>query len=284
MFESIGRSFSLVKTSWNILMQDKKLLAFPIMSGIISLIVLATFVLPLFFAGMLTDSTAHEGSLVIYGVLFLFYLVSYFVVIFFNTALISCVNARLNGREMSVKEGLAASARHLPSIFVWALISATVGLILQVLEDNVGFVGQIAVALIGGAWGLVTFFVVPVLMLEEKGVVDSVKESVTLVKKTWGESIVGSGSIMIIFVLIGIAALVLTFGTLMLGNPVLFLAAIVLFLILVVVLAVVASAMQGIFITALYQYAKTGTVPSAFDHDLIANAFVTKQGSQQGNI
>jgi hypothetical protein len=284
MFESIGRSFALVKTSWSILMQDKKLLAFPLLSGIISLIVFATFLIPLFFAGSL-DTEAPGGSLVFYVGLFLFYLVSYFVVIFFNTALILCVNARLNGREMSVGEGLSASLKHFPSILAWALISATVGLLLQVLAEKAGFIGEIAAAFIGGAWGLVTFFVVPVLMLEEKGVVDSMKESFALIKKTWGESIVGAGSIMIVFVLIGLAGFVLMLAAMMfLGNPMVFFAALFLFIILVIVLGVVASAMQGIYLTALYQYAKTGTVPSAFDRDLIANAFVAKQGSQQGNI
>jgi hypothetical protein len=278
MFESIGRSFTLVKTSWDILMQDKKLLAFPILSGIVSLIVLATFVLPLFLAG----SIAAGSSLIFYGTLFLFYLVSYFVVIFFNTALITCVNAKLNGRTMSVTEGLSAAARHLPSIFAWALISATVGLILHLLQERAGIVGQIVISIIGGAWGLVTFFVVPVLILEDKGVVDSVKESVALVRKTWGESIVGAGSIMLVFFVIGIVAFLAMMGTLIL-VPVLFVPALALFVLLVIILAVVAAAMQGIFVTALYTYARTGTVPSAFDRDLIANAFVAKQGSQ-GNI
>ncbi|WP_321506220.1 DUF6159 family protein [uncultured Methanoregula sp.] len=283
MFESIGRSISLVKTSWGILMQDKKLLAFPVMSGIISLIVLATFLLPLFFAGSL-KAAVPGGSLVFYVGLFVFYLVSYFVVIFFNTALITCVNARLNGREMGIGEALSASLRHLPAILAWALVSATVGLLLQVLAEKAGFIGEIAAGLIGGAWGLVTFFVVPVLMLEEKGVVDSMKESISLIKKTWGESIVGAGSIMLIFMFIGIIAFLGLLGTMFLQNAVVFWIAIFLFIILVIVLGVVASAMQGIFVTALYQYAKTGTVPSAFDKDQIASAFVAKPASKVGNI
>ncbi|RPI36630.1 MAG: hypothetical protein EHM53_12125, partial [Methanoregulaceae archaeon] len=95
MFESIGRSIELFKTSWGILMADKKLLVFPLLSGIISIIVLATFILPLIIGSVF-------GELVFYIALFAFYLVSYFVVIFFNTALVSCVNARLQGKEMSV--------------------------------------------------------------------------------------------------------------------------------------------------------------------------------------
>ncbi len=206
-----------------------------------------------------------------------------FVVIFFNTALISCVNARLNGAEMSVREGLASASRHLPSILAWALISATVGIILHLVEQRAGILGRIATAIAGGVWSLVTFFVVPVLVLEDKGVLDSVKESVSLIKRTWGESIVGSGSIMLIFVAIGLVAFVGLLGTLALGNMMVFGLALGLFLILVVGLAVVAAAMQGIFVTALYTYARTGTVPSAFSRDLIEHAFVPKQAGP-GNI
>jgi hypothetical protein len=276
MFESIGRSIELFKTSWGILMGDKKLLAFPLLSGVISLIVLATFILPLIVAGAVSD-------ILFYSALFVFYLVSYFVVIFFNTALISCVNARLQGKEMSVGEGISNALRHLPSILGWALVSATVGIILNLLRERGGFIGQIAAALVGGAWGLVTFFVVPVLVLEDKGVFDAVKESASLIRKTWGETIIGSGSIMLVFIIVGVIGFLGVLATLVLGSPIVFGIALAFFIVLVIILAVVAAAMQGIFVTALYSYARTGTVPTAFNRDLIQNAFVQKQAGS-GNI
>jgi ABC-type multidrug transport system fused ATPase/permease subunit len=275
MFESIGRSIELFKTSWSILMEDRKLLVFPLLSGIISLIVLATFILPLVIGKFF-------GDLFFYGALFAFYLVSYFVVIFFNTALISCVNARLQGTDMTVGEGLSNALRHLTPILGWALLSATVGIILQLIRERAGIFGEIAAAIAGGAWGLVTFFVVPVLVLEDKGVFDAIKESTNLIRKTWGESIIGSGSIMLVFVIIGVIGFLGVLAAMMLGG-VLFYLALVLFIVLVIVLAVVAAAMQGIFVTALYSYAKSGTVPAAYNKDLIQNAFVQKQGGS-GNI
>ena len=276
MFESIGRSFELIKTSWNILMDDKKLLVFPVLSGIVTLIVLATFIVPLIMAEFV-HAAIPGGTVFFYCILFAFYCASYFVVIFFNTALICCVSARLQGEDMSVGEGLSNAARHLPSILAWALVSATVGIILHLVQRRGGFIGRIAAALVGGMWSLVTFFVVPILILENKGVVDSVKESVSLMKRTWGESIVGSGSIMLIFIAIGIIGLLFVFATLLVGNMIVFGIAVVLFIILVVALAIIASAMQGIFVTALYMYARTGTVPAAFNKDLIQNAFIPAQ-------
>jgi hypothetical protein len=276
MFESIGRSIELFRTSWGILMEDKKLLVFPLLSGIVSLMVLVTFIIPLVIGQFL-------GALFFYASLFIFYLVSYFVVIFFNTALISCVNARLQGREMSVGEGLSNALRHFTPILGWALLSATVGIILQLVRERGGIAGQIASAIAGGAWGLVTFFVVPVLILEDKGVFDAIKESTSLIRKTWGESIIGSGSIMLVFFIIGFLGLLGVFATIFIGDMTFFGIAVVLFIALVIVLAVMAAAMQGIFVTALYTYAKSGTVPSAFNRDLIQNAFVQKQAGS-GNI
>jgi hypothetical protein len=277
MFESFGRSLELFRTSWGILMSDKQLLVFPVLSGIISLIVLVTLVIPLVIGGALF------GTIFFYAGLFVFYLLTYFVVIFFNTALVSCVNARLEGKDMSVGEGISNSLKHLPSILGWALVSATVGVILHIIRERGGVIGQIASALVGGAWGLVTFFVVPVLVLEDKGVFDAIKESTSLIRKTWGETIIGSGSIFLVFIIIGVIGFLGVIATMLLGSPLLFGIALVLFIALVIVLAIVASAMQGIFVTALYTYAKTGTVPTSFHKDLIQNAFVQKQAGS-GNI
>jgi hypothetical protein len=275
MFERISRSFQLVKASWQILMQDKKLLVFPVLSGIVTLLVFFSFVLPLIFTGQAMHMTT--GSPVSLLLLFVFYVVSYFVVILFNTGLISCVYARLNGREMTVGEGLGNAAHHAGSIFVWAVIAATVGLILRMIEERAGILGQIAAGIAGGIWSLVTMFVVPVLVFEEKSVFGSLKESLVLFKKTWGESVVGTVSIGLVFSVIGIAGVVLVIAALFSGNLAIISIAIVLCILLIATLAIVASAMNGIFVVALYTYAKTGMVPSLFSGDLIKDAFVPKQ-------
>src|SRR5271157_872637 len=284
MFERIIRSFQLVKASWRILMEDKKLLAFPIISGIVTLLVIATFIPIAFFSnGWFSFSTNTVGGIVS---LFIFYLISYFVVIFFNVGLISCVYAKMNGKDMTVKEGLAAATSHLGSIIAWAVIAATVGLILHMIEDRAGFLGQIVASIIGGVWSLVTLFVVPVLAFEDKGVFSAMKESLELFKKTWGESVVGTISISLIFAAIGFVGLLLVLGTLFIESTTLFFVALALFIVLIAVLAILASAMQGIFTVALYTYAKTGSVPGIMPPGVIESAFAPS-GQQQfgpGNI
>jgi hypothetical protein len=276
MFESISRSWELVKASWRILSQDRKLLVFPVLSGICTLLVVISFILPLFLSGAVFGR-ASAGPAPWYVLLFLFYVVTYFVAIFFNTALITCVHALLQGRETSITDGLSNAARHIVPILMWAIIAATVGMILRTVQNRVGFIGKIAVALVGGIWSLVTIFVVPVLVLEDKGVVDATKESIALFRKTWGESVVGSISIGVIFGAIMIVGLLGVFAALLAGSAAVILLAIALFVVLLAVVSVVASAMQGIFVTTLYTYAKTGNVPTGFGKGVIENAFVPKQ-------
>jgi len=280
MFERIIRSLELIKASWRILMEDKKLLAFPIMSGIVTLLVIATFVVPLIF----TDGAYSLATNSVTGIilLFLFYLVSYFVVIFFNVGLISCVHAKLNGKSMTVREGLSAAGRHIGSIFAWAVVAATVGLILHMIEDRAGFLGQIAASIVGGVWSLVTLFVVPVLAFEDKGVFSAMKESLGLFKKTWGESVVGTISITLIFAAIGVVGLLLVLGTLFIGNTTLFMVALALFIVLVAVHAILSSAMQGSFTVEQYTYAKTGSAPGIFAPGVVEHAFAPANRQQFG--
>jgi len=157
---------------------------------------------------------------------------------------------------------------------LWAVISATVGLILSAIRNRGGAVGSLAAGIAGTAWSLVTFFVIPVMIFEEKGVLTAIKNSVSLFKKTWGENIIGSigiGLVMLPVILVFVAVFIAIIAASPLVVPL-----VVLFVVLLGVCGVLYSALRGIFVTALYIYAKTGTVPSVFSGDLIQGAFREK--------
>jgi hypothetical protein len=166
------------------------------------------------------------------------------------------------------------------------VISATIGLVLQLLRDSDNILARIISSFIGIAWTLLTFFVIPVMILEKRGVLESVGESAGLFKQTWGETVVGQAGVSLIFVIAALVALVPVILILMTGISVLMIAVISLYLLLLVVLFVIANAMQGVYNTALYLYARNGVVPDAFPKDLIEMAFQPKKGSgnRGGNI
>jgi hypothetical protein len=102
MANSFSRSFELAKESFRLLLLDKELLLFPLLSGLSVILILVTFVFPLFFVGAVFSRSI--AGLAFYLWLFLFYLVSYFVSIFFNVAIISCVSMRLKGKDPVLPE------------------------------------------------------------------------------------------------------------------------------------------------------------------------------------
>jgi hypothetical protein len=282
MFESISRSFTLIKESWRVISLDKEILLFPVLSGIALLFILLSFVIPaLYFR---SGSPGFSGGILLVG-LFLFYLLCYFVVIYFNTALITCARIRLTGGNPVFMDGIRNANAHLGAIFIWAMISATVGLILHLLQERAGFIGQIVIGLIGAAWSLVTYFVIPVMIFEEMGPVQAIKGSASLFRKTWGETLIGQVSIGIIFVILAVLGLIPIALALMTGSFVLFIPLIAIFILYLAILMVIGSSLQGVFNTALYLYATTGNVPQAYSKELIENAFAPKPvGGMRGNI
>ena len=272
MFETWTRSWTLVKQSYAILLKDKELMWFPILSGVITIGLLISFIIPLFVAELFAP------GVILYSLLFVYYILSYFIVIFFNVGLVACARIRLQGGDPTVKDGMNAAIAHLPNILLWAVISATVGLILRMISDKLenNFLGQLVLSLLGMAWTLLTFFVVPVMIFENKTVFESIKGSTHILKKTWGETVVGQFSMGGIFFLLGVAGIVPMGIALLSGS----LGAVVVVGVIVVmywiVLSVVSASLQGIYLTALYHYARTGKAPEGFDGDEIKHAFVRK--------
>ncbi|WAI02090.1 DUF6159 family protein [Methanogenium organophilum] len=271
----ISRGFRLFQETFGILKKDREMILFPILSGIVTLLVVATFLLPLAFSGILSESYAG-GSFLLYVLLFLFYVVSYFIVIYFNTALVSCALIRLDGRDPTFMDGIHAASARIGKILSWTLIAATVGLILRLIRgDGDNLLASLASALLGAAWSLATFFVIPVIVVDDVGGLAAIQRSWKLFRSTWGETVVGSFSLGLIFIpavlllLVGLVAAMA--GSFEVGVGIIGVA-----LLLWVVSAVLYGALQGIFVAIMYRYATTGVVPDAIDRSLVEDAFVPK--------
>jgi hypothetical protein len=280
MFERISNSFALARSSWNVLRTDKQLVVFPVLSGIGCLLVLAAFWVPV-LAVVGPDNLADNGAPPwVYAVAFAYYFCSYFVVIFFNAALVSCAIIRFNGGTPTVGDGLGAAWARLPQILAWALVSATVGMLLKIIENAHERAGAILSAILGTVWTVVTYFVVPVLVVEKVGPIEAIKRSASILKHTWGEALVGRFGIGLFVLLLAIPGILLLVagvaliaaGPLAVLGIVLIAAALVYF----VLVAAVSAALQGIFVGALYQYAANGQVPSGFEADTMRSAFGRK--------
>jgi hypothetical protein len=289
------RGWELMQQSWSVLKQDKELLIFPVLSGLACLLVASTFVLPFLvapqfsvqmFAALDNQAANPQDQLVAqalwFTITFLFYFVNYFVIVFFNTALVSCAIIRYKGGDPTVSDGLGAAASRLPQIFAWALLAATVGTILQAIEERASFIGRIVVGLLGLMWSAATFLVVPILAVERLGPIDAVKRSVQLLRRSWGDGLVGNFGLGLIGFLLSLPGLaVIALGVFLAASQESLLlgfvagAAGVIYL---VALSIIMSALKQIFIAGLYIYAAEQRVPSGFDEELFRTAFTRKKG------
>ncbi len=277
MFDRISNGWSMARSSWHVLMNDKKLLLFPIVSGILSLLVLASFAIPmgvLHTQGKLLDAQGNLQAWV-YPIIFAFYFCSYFCVIFCNAALVSCALLRFNGQESTLGDGFRAAMSRFPQILGWALVSATVGLLLKAIEQANEKVGYWVSTLLGAAWTIMTYFVVPILVVEKLGPFEAISRSTSLLKKTWGEAIggrIGLGIFLfllaipiILFMVVGFVVLSksLTIGIIMLvaGG------------IALLLYTAVSAALSTILLTAVYQYAAHNRIPDGFEPETISRAF-----------
>ncbi len=282
MFERLSRSWQLVKASGAVLQQDKELLLFPLISSIVTVAVVAAFLLPLFGLGAL-DGLGGGGPVPVaaYVVAFLFYLCQYFVIFYFNAALVGATMIRLDGGNPTLSDGLRIANSKAMNILGYAAIAATVGMILRAIQERVGFLGKIVTGIIGAGWTLATSMVVPVLVSRDVGPVDAVKESALLLKKTWGENLAGQMGIGAAFTMIQlgiiITGIVLIVVAAVMGSATLALILGALLIVAVIVTALVQAALSGIYSAALYRYASSGEGSVGFDSAVLQQAFLPKK-------
>jgi hypothetical protein len=279
VFERIGRSIDLVKASVAVLRSDKELLVYPLVSSVALILVTIGFFVPFALTGALTRTVEGEVDPVAIVLGFLYYVVAYTVIFFFNTALVGAAMIRLDGGDPKLSDGFRIASSRLPAIIGYAVISATVGMVLRAIAERGGIVGQIVAGFVGIAWNVATFLVVPVLVVERVGPIEAIKRSAGLLKRTWGEQIVGNVGISLVFGIV--AVLVILLGALVVGalatvSTALAIGGVIVVVLAVAVIALVGAAVSGIFTAGVYRYATQGDGGQMFDRQTIAAAFRSK--------
>jgi hypothetical protein len=278
-----ARSLELARASWSVVRADKELLLLPVMSVAALIVIVGSLAVPVaVLGGFASGAVAGDpGTGAMLGAL-LFYVVAYFITLFFNTALVGAAMLRMDGANPRLGDGLRIAWQRAGRIFGYACIAATVGLLLRSLEERVGWIGQIALKLIGVGWTLATFLVVPVIVTRDVGAIEAVKESASLLRRTWGENLIGNVGLGLVFGLayagIAIVAVFLLLAAVQSGNAVFIGLVVALGLLAFFTLAALHSTLQGVYSAALYRYATEQATPlPGFGPDLLEHAFGPKK-------
>lgn len=278
-------SWEIIKRSLDVLKMDKELLWIPVLSFATIMILLAAVAYIAFVFGFDRDFEKaiqymkvehHVNRAAFYGTLLIVYVISFFIQYYYESAIYIIVSARFQGMDKTLGDGFAGANNNVGKIFSWSVISATIGMILNLISEKSEWLGKIVISLVGAAWNIATFFSLPALVIGQKGVKDSFKESIEIMKKTWGETIIvnfGVGSVMslvfILLILIGVLVMVMV--------PAILIPVAVVLAIAIILLAILSSLLSAIFKLALYEYARSGSLPAGFSSDLLKNAIQAKK-------
>ncbi len=269
----LSNTLDLAKVSWAVLKKDRELLVIPVLSFVSAIVVLAVLLIPA-VALIDTSGTGEDGSggpaLAIIGLIAALSLS--IISVFFNGALVAGAHERLTGGDPTVSSAMRRAMSRIGGLLPWALLTGSVGLVLQALRERAGLLGRFVIGLVGMAWEVATFLVVPAIIIDEHGAVDGLKRSGSLLRETWGENIAARVGFGLLGFLAIIPAVVVVAIMGSLGGVALAVG-IVIAVAYIALVVVVLTALNAIFQTALYLYATSGTVPAGFENSNLRNSF-----------
>lgn len=276
--QRIKRGWELSKQSWAVLRADSSLAVFPVLGFICSAIAFVLIAAPGAVVASAQDNEWYAAPFIAIAA----YAATFFG-IYFNVALAAAANRSIDGVDTTLSDGLSVANARKGVIAQWALVQLVIGFLIQALEELLSEspAGRLVGAVVGGvldaAWALMTFFVAPVLALEDVGPKQALDRSFALIKERWGESVVGTVSIgLAVWLGLGLPAALLVL--LAFSNPAIPAVALIVPAVLLIITAgVISSALSVIFRVALYRYAVGGSTGSAFDDSTLASAFGAKR-------
>ncbi len=297
------RSWALFTRSLTVINQQKRLLLFPLIAGVFSSLIILCFFTPFVVTptghGVLTpehwenaashlvemgkDQGHHNLKPLGYGLMGAIYFVSIFLATFFNVAFYHEILQALNGMPVSIRRGLGVAVSKIKPILLWSLLTGIVGWVIKSLEERFGVFGRLTMRLIGVAWSVAAVFVIPIILRDDKSSnpITYLKGSARILKKTWGEAVIGYLGMGTVSTLLVVAAFLSLSMPLALGiylRSVWLIIGSVAFVFLgLMFVGFLLQAINQVYRCALFVYASEGVVPGPFDQELMEQSWRVKK-------
>ncbi len=281
---AFSRSWEITKMSFSVINKDREMLWFPVLAGFFSLLFLFVMIFPtlLAYIGISNDNVGYANLVLV----FLAYLGLAFIATFFNVAVVYTTKTRFEGGDATFMDSIRFAFSKIYIIFLWSIVTAIVGVLLRILENFARnakggnqIVLQVLRGVLGMAWGIVTIFVVPILVYKGHTPINAIKESALTIKKTWGESLIrhfGLGLVQMLVTVLGIVVLGLVIFVTLGLSIYLTLVLVTLLVVYVVLVSLIFTVANSVFNTALYVYAQTGKIPEGFSKEDLSHAFIKR--------
>lgn len=252
---------------------DREMLWVPFIALIAQFFILGVAVVAVCIpAGMFAEGAENVPLTVPeYAALLVLYVVSAFVLAFSQAVITHVVYTRIHGGDATLGDGMKVATSHAAALFVWACITSTVGILLRAIAERSQLLVKILVAVMGAMWSVLTYFVVPAIVIDKKSAFGAISHSGSVFKRTWGETLIANISLglvfaafffVIIFALIGFAFVVkVSFIMVLVAGGVLILA--------IILASLLSAVLESVLRTLLYVYASEHIVPQNFNKELL---------------
>lgn len=282
---ALGKRRGRIRTGWQLLMCSVSLLngnrylfRYLVMTWVVIIALETAFVATMWFGIDLFTGSDGSDTALWYVFLALAYILVCFIINLYAAALSANILDIYSGKRDTYSTYMHRARSKMGPIFIFSVFQAAVGLFLEYVVERIRFIGWIVSWLLGTLWSLMTMFTLPIIMDSDKGVIQSVKESTSLFKKTWGENITAKASVNTPIGLIQIALAVIFWSAILpvifLGRVEFLVLLIVLYLFLAISIAMIGSFANSVINMALYYYATQAKIPPGFTAEMLNKVFV----------
>lgn len=281
MFKRIKSGWQLTKKSWSVLSDEPGLIRFPMVGGLIALLVALVLIVP----GIYFYEEGPMALGIVLGAVGIY--LAAFVSFYFSVGLAHNADEQMRGHEATFGEGMKHASSRMSQIAGWAFVSTVVMTVIRAIQERFGVAGAILGGLAGAAWGILSFLAIPVIAIEGTGPIATLKRCGNLVKSRWGEQITGTIAIggavflfgmlpAILFIVAGVAL----FATSGAGGGILIGLGVIIF----IIAALIQQALSTIFGVALYRYVAGEEVVGSFTKEEMESAVRTKGNKGAGGM
>jgi hypothetical protein len=275
MMSANSVSTSRLLFCWDVLKSDKKLFLFPLLSAISAGLFL--FVMFPMMLGNVKENTQASASSQFekYLLLYALFFGICFIKNFFRTGLMVSSMCLLCGERTTFMGGIVGSCVKLPQIIAWTLVDATIGICISLLE-RIKFVGGIVAEIFGVAYSLISLFVIPIMIAEDKNPVSALMESRDLLLKKFGMKAYINLGLFSGFGLARFALIIpIILGGYLLYHHELNNSMMILWLGYIALFALLFSTLRSILVSALYLY-QTGNLHADFKKECLQGAIAQR--------
>lgn len=282
--KQVGRfraSYLLFKESFRFVWSDKEMLLVPIIASVFQLLLIGVaLIFVIIPSGIFLESEVETtNSAVQYAYIFIFYVISAFTIACAQAIVTHIVYVRAHGGDATLWSGIKVAGKHSFSLFVWACITSTVGIVLRAIAERSSLFVKIFTMLAGAVWSVLTYFVVAAIVVDNKSVFSAIGHSGGVFKRTWGETFVSNISLGLTFFAFYMALFLTFIGVLFVFGmgPVVLLVSGAIFIVVMLVSILLSSVLGSVLRTLLYVYASEQIVPANFNRELLEHMLVRKE-------